>query len=596
MFNKSKPSGCLLRLIWKYDKVYTCILPVIAVAKVWKDILFMIFPALIIDAMIIDRDKNLAFFYALLMGFIFLAGSLISQKLEKYNQKKIIEGKEWLGLSLQKRLIDAKYSDLENPQFMDEYQKALSVYTMWQADFKRGVDALILLAANIVTIVIVTWLLISLEWVIAAIVAAVVILSSVFNVFAVKNMSKLLMECAPTIRKTGYFLGELQDRKYAKEIRVYHMQDWIKGYAGQLLYSVLNKTMHAINRQISIESISITIGALQEGGAYLYIGWLALVQKITLGSVTMYISAINNFANAMKKAMECVVILKEVEIYYKKFWEVVYTEKNKPETLNNNQSIEDDLKLLNHISVEFEHVWFKYNDNTPWILQDVSLKIEEGERISLVGDNGAGKTTFVKLLLGLLEPIKGSIYINGKNLKEYNLMEYWKRMGVVFQDYKVLDFTIWENIVLGNEKGNREQIVTALQQSGLWEKVEKYDAKENTYIGKEYYENGIELSGGEKQKVAIAQLQYKNAPMMILDEPTANLSPMEEYRIFQQFHDMSEGKTVVFISHRMSSCRLCDRVIVLKNGTVCEQGSHEELMRKNGIYADMFQTQAQYYV
>ena len=595
MFNNSKPFGCLLRLIWKYDKVYTCMLPLIIVTKVWKDILFMIFPALIIDAMI-ERDNNLAFFYALLMGFVFLAGSLISQKVEKYNQKKVMQGKEWLGLSLQKRLIEAKYSELENSQFMDEYQKALSVCTMWQADFRRGIDVIIQLAANIVTIIMVTWLLVSLEWMIAVIVGASVILSSVFNVLAVKNMSKLLMECAPTIRKTGYFLGELQDRKYAKEIRVYHMQEWIKGYAGQLLHSVLNKTMRAINKQISIESISITMGALQEGGAYLYIGWLALMRKITLGGVTMYISAINNFANAMKKAMECVVVLKEVEIYYKKFWEVVYAERNKSEALNSNQCAEDDMKLLNHISVEFEHVWFKYNDNMPWILKDVSLKIEDGERISLVGDNGAGKTTFVKLLLGLLEPTKGSIRINGKNLKEYDLSAYWKKMGVVFQDYKVLNFTIWENIVLGNEKGNREQIITALQQSGLWEKIEKYDAKENTYIGKEYYENGIELSGGEKQKVAIAQLQYKNAPMMILDEPTANLSPMEEYRIFQQFHNMSQGKTVVFISHRMSSCRLCDRIIVLEKGMVCEQGNHEELMKKNGIYADMFQIQAQYYV
>ena len=584
----------LLKVIWKYDKRYCCLLPVIALGRVWKGILMMIFPKLIIDAMMQEQEKGSAFVYAIIMGIILCLGSLLTEKMEKYNDDKIVSCKEWMVLELQEKMVRVSYPELEKPGFMDAYQKAFSVYTMWQADLKRGVTALLQFVAGLLSVVAAAAVLLTLNWGIAVIVAGIVLLSSSCNAWAVKRMSELLMKFAPNVRKVGYFLSELQERKYAKEIRVYHMQEWLGKHADALLGAMVDGTMKAINRQISAESISLAAGAIQEAGAYLYVGWLALNKRITLGDVTMYVSAIRTFADSMQTGMGQYIVLREMNVYYRDFWNFLYEKES-----GSMEASEEEVPLLDvpeRFDIEFDHVWFRYPEGQDWILKDICLQINTGDRFSLVGDNGAGKTTLVKLLMGLYEPTQGEIRLNGVRLQKYDRSSYWKKIGVVFQDFKVLAFTVRENIVLGTDSPDKKRMERAIRESGLWDKIQSLPRKEETYIGKAYHDDGTELSGGEQQKIAIAQMCYKNSAMMIMDEPTANLSPVEEYRIFHQFHEMSAGKTVLFISHRMSSCRLCDQVIVLSGGEISEQGSHEELMQKNGEYAQMFHAQAKYYV
>lgn len=244
--------------------------------------------------------------------------------------------------------------------------------------------------------------------------------------------------------------------------------------------------------------------------------------------------------------------------------------------------------------VEFKNVSFKYPNTDRYILKNISVKINAGEHISIVGQNGAGKTTFIKLLCHLYDNYDGEILVNGKDAREYNFVDYMKMLSVVFQDFRLFAFTIKENVTIFDEQDiDLEEIYKI---SGIYKWIESLDAKDQTYIYKMFVENGIEPSGGESQKLAIARALYKNSPIVILDEPTAALDPISEYEVYMNFDKLVENKTAVYISHRLSSCRFCDRIIVFNDGQLIEEGTHEELYGlENGFYANMYRTQAKQY-
>ena len=217
-------------------------------------------------------------------------------------------------------------------------------------------------------------------------------------------------------------------------------------------------------------------------------------------------------------------------------------------------------------------------------------------KIALVGLNGAGKSTLVKLLCGLYRPTQGTIFINGRPQEEYSKEEYFSLLAVVFQDVKLLPMTIAQNVA--SDVGthiDRERVRECLTLSGLWQKVSSLPQKEDTPLGASILDDGIALSGGENQKLWMARALYKNAPMLLLDEPTAALDPLAEQQIYQKYMEMVEGRTSVFISHRLASTRFCDRILLLENGTIIEQGTHDELICLNGRYAQLFEIQGKYY-
>lgn len=245
-------------------------------------------------------------------------------------------------------------------------------------------------------------------------------------------------------------------------------------------------------------------------------------------------------------------------------------------------------------SIEFRHVYFKYPGCTNYTLEDISFIVKKGECISLVGLNGAGKSTIVKLLCRLYNVTSGEILLNGKNIINYRYLDYIRLMAVVFQDFKLFSYTIRENVELGSEAENFNGDYL-YQTSGLKEWIGQLEKKDQTLLYKNYDSEGVEPSGGQAQKIAIARALYQNSPIVILDEPTAALDPVSEYEIYNKFNKLVKDRTAFYISHRLSSCRFCDRVIVINNKKIEEIGSHEELINKKGLYARMFQSQAQWY-
>lgn len=246
--------------------------------------------------------------------------------------------------------------------------------------------------------------------------------------------------------------------------------------------------------------------------------------------------------------------------------------------------------------IEFRKVSFRYEEGGEDILKEISLTIKAGESIALVGHNGAGKSTLVKLLCGFYHPTEGEILVGGHSIEEYNLQEYYKLLGIVFQEPNTLPLSIACN-VSGEceEHTDCEKVKRCLEQAGLLEDVLRLEKGEKTYLTKTFQPDGIEFSGGMLQKLMLARALYKDAPVLILDEPTAALDPIAESRVYQEYAQIAEGKTAIFISHRLASTRFCDRILFLEDGAIREEGTHQELLQRGGRYAEMFRVQSKYY-
>ncbi|MDE7238981.1 MAG: ABC transporter ATP-binding protein/permease, partial [Lachnospiraceae bacterium] len=323
---------------------------------------------------------------------------------------------------------------------------------------------------------------------------------------------------------------------------------------------------------------------------YLYLGMLVIKGSITIGIFSQMISACRELTDSVISVGRC---LQEITKRCNYAYEYV-------KFMHYPAAIEKGSRPVTpgeHV-IEFRDVSFAYPKTEVQVLEHVNLKLKAGEHLSVVGLNGAGKTTFVKLLCRLYDPTEGEILLDNVNIKEYDYEQYMNLFSPVFQDFKLFAFSIKDNILMGEEEkdGTNEALHALFEQVGFSDKLASLEHGMDTMLFKSFDKEGIEASGGEQQKLAIARALYKHAPVVILDEPTAALDPIAEYEIYRQFHSLVGGKTAIYISHRLSSCRFCDHIAVFSDGHVAEYGTHDTLVGKeNGIYAEMFAAQAQYY-
>ncbi|MCI8307398.1 MAG: ABC transporter ATP-binding protein [Lachnospiraceae bacterium] len=323
--------------------------------------------------------------------------------------------------------------------------------------------------------------------------------------------------------------------------------------------------------------------------SYVYVGVKAGLGLISIGSVARYVGSFTKFSFALGSVVRAytdISICAQYLAYFEKFMDI------ENEKYNGTLPIEkrDD----NDYEFEFRDVSFSYPNSAEPVLKHVSMKLKVGKKMSLVGPNGAGKTTFIKLLCRLYDPTEGQILLNGVDIKYYDYDEYIRLFSVVFQDFKLFSFSIAENVAVSKEY-DEDRVIRCLAQAGFTERLGTLKNGVHTQLYK-LEKDGVEISGGEAQKIAIARALYKNSPLVILDEPTSALDPVSEYEIYRSFDKLVGEKTAIYISHRMSSCRFCNRIIVFDGGRIVQQGSHEELMEdKEGLYYEMWNAQAQYY-
>lgn len=391
-------------------------------------------------------------------------------------------------------------------------------------------------------------------------------------------------------RKVRYFRGLSEDFSFAKEIKLYGMEDWLSRMAGDYQRYVFMWERKCSLRGLFAGILSGTMAFVQNGAAYLVLLSMFAGNGISVGDFVFYFGVVGSMAGFLQSLITQAAKLNtrgERIGYYREFFDY-------PSKGNYGQGSE---LPTGKVKIEFKNVCYRYDGADKDTIKDLNLTIEAGESIALVGRNGAGKSTFVKLLCGFYHPTKGEIIIDGKKIDAYNIDEYYSLISAVFQEVRAVAFTVFEFVASADlsRKNAREDAVRALKQADLWEKIEGIPLGLDTHLMKGVYDDGVDFSGGEMQKLLLARAVYKDGSILVLDEPTAALDPIAENNLYLKYRDLTAGKTSVYISHRFASTRFCDRIILLDEGEIKETGTHEELMEQNGMYAQMFGVQAKYY-
>lgn len=396
---------------------------------------------------------------------------------------------------------------------------------------------------------------------------------------------------APTNRKIEYMERMSSDFKYGKDIRIYRLKEFILTRL---------KKEHGVHfkeasKRQKIALLSGNVGSLtalvQEIAMYAWLCRLVVKEALGIGSFLMYITSIRTFSSSLNELLEGFVSLQRqsaVICDYRAYVEM-------PDTPSGGAAVPADI-LRGGAVIEFEHVSFKYPGSDQYALYDVSFKMNLREKLAVVGLNGAGKSTFIKLLMRLYKPERGRILLGGADIQTYDRDEYFSLFSAVFQEINTFAFTIAENVSMQEyEKADLPRVRRCLELAGLMDKIDALPKGIDTAMQKTIDLDGVEFSGGETQKLALARALYKDAPFIVLDEPTAALDALAEERLYMEFDRLTRDKTAIYISHRLASTRFCDRVILFENGAIAECGTHDELLAQGGKYAELFGVQAQYY-
>ena len=389
-------------------------------------------------------------------------------------------------------------------------------------------------------------------------------------------------------KEISYFLQKPREIQLAKEIRVFGLAPWLRELRMKSMKALSAFLGRREKTYLWANVVDVVLTFLRNGTIYAYL----IKQTLDLGwpasRFLLLFSAVGGFTTWVTGILTQLSQLHKESLALSRIQEYLHI----PEPFSFEEGLP--LPLAHDYELAFEEVSFSYPGSEKKILDHVNLTIHSGERLALVGLNGAGKTTMVMLFCGFYDPTEGRVLLNGQDIRAYNRSDYYALISGVFQDFSVLDTTIAE-CVAQTADFDREKVLRCLEQAGLTKTIEKLPKGIDTHLGREVYLDGIVLSGGQTQRLMLARALYKDGPILVLDEPTAALDPLAESEIYRKYKGMTAGKTSLFISHRLASTRFCDRILFIADGGILEEGKHEDLIAKEGPYADLFEVQSRYY-
>lgn len=505
------------------------------------------------------------------------------RKTEGYVEKKRMD-----------KLFHTDFKNMESPDFLDYAQRAKTALNRG-----KGFHGVLYQSRNFIaqgTLMILSAALIGIQNLLMMIFFIVISFGivKISSFFTKRDKIKFSDAMAPTWRKMNYLESTTKNFDFAKDIRLFNMSN---AFFNQLsgvneTYKELNRKHH--NRMVLWEVSLGSVLIVQKILMYTWLVYNVVTGAYQISDFVLYVGLVSTFHASVGYVNWIYSDMRTNSLMINDYRNFVDWKEDR-ETADEKDGHITEINL-DKFEFRFENVSFKYPGHDNYVLKNVNLTIKNGAKLAVVGVNGAGKTTFIKLMMKLYEPSEGRILLNGVDIKEYNREEYFKLFSPVFQNVECFAMPIYQNISFAEEdKTDMNKINEVLEQSGLSEKINSYEKGIHTNLLKIFDKEGIDLSGGEKQRLAMARALYKDGKVVILDEPTAALDALAEDRMYREFENMIQGKTAVFISHRLGSTRFCDKIAMFEDGTIVEEGTHEELMAKNGKYAYMFGIQSQYY-
>lgn len=489
------------------------------------------------------------------------------------------------------KTLDMDYEALETPEMLDRLQKAKRATAGdWQ-----GVQGMMtymqVLFTQIISIIIAIIIMTSFDPLIILVIAVLSYIQFLyFEHIRKKDKKEMWDAMMPHWRKLEYMETVTTDFSYAKDIRLFGMKKFLaqkqKDVYDEELRHWTKSRQYWIYNSIFSHGISLV-------RQLIITGWLVysvIAKDLSIGNFTLYLASAGAFSNAINEVLSALSALRERSAHtddYRSFMDLP------------GDSGKDTIPVpkADKYVFTFENVSFKYKGQEKYALKNLNITVAAGEKLAVVGLNGAGKSTFIKLLLRLYDVSEGRILMNGTDIRRFDRAEYYRLFSPAFQDVTVFAFPMAENVSMSPpDETDKTKAEKCVREAGLGDKMDKLEKGIDTELLKVLYDDGVDLSGGEKQKLALARALYKGSDIIVLDEPTAALDALAEYRLYKSFNGLVGNRTAVYISHRLSSTRFCDRVAMFKDGEMTETGTHEELMAKNGDYAEMFRVQAQYYV
>ncbi len=593
------------RLLWQLDNVYTLVMTAAAALRGSIPYISVYMSALILDELIYaKRIDRLVLYAALTVGLTFLLQMLRAalEKVQEYHLRILYQNEERI---FSDKLMSMDYEQIESAKLSALYHRIrLESQTGYNLYYLRtGADKLV---TNLISVTAALGITISLFTMKAIplwmklMMIAVLILLILINQYMVRREQKLQMDffedCVDSNRMFNYLDEHFANYHTGMEIRLYGMEE-LAMYTCESYEHEVNEQNFRVRKKMLPYHVGseLIMSLFLQLLAYGIVIYGAAAGGISIGSAAKYASSMTLLVWGIQNLVSALHQMANNHQYLKRYFAYM----DIPSVMYRG-TLPVEKRILceagdKEYEIEFRNVSFRYLETEAYALRNVSLTFKIGGRMAVVGRNGSGKTTFIKLLCRLYDPTEGEILLNGIDIRKYDYEEYLSIFSIVFQDFKLFSMSLGQNIA-AETSYDGGKVKECIQKVGLQERFERMPQGLETCLYKDFEEDGVEISGGEAQKIALARALYRNAPFIILDEPTAALDPIAEAEIYEKFNQIVQDRTAVYISHRLSSCRFCDEIAVFDGGRLVQQGSHEALLKQtDGQYYALWQAQAQYY-
>lgn len=591
-YNLWQMSAYMMRMAWKEQKSVLLLSAVLVFVALATNLL-----ELFIVPVILQKIELAVPLGELLTSIaLFSVGLMLLASLKEYVSSNtlfgriLIRSQVILG-SINNKTYTTSFPNTEDPKLLKTLEKAYHT-TNNNTDAAEAIwGTLTEVTQSVAGFIIYLALLSSLDPVLIAVVLATTVtgyfLSKRINEWGFRHRD----EEAGLVKKMRYVYTKAEDITLAKDIRIFGMRPWLEGVFSSTLRAYDAFILRREKVYIWANVLDVVLSLLRNGIAYYYLITLTLSGGLPASQFLLLFAAVGGFTTWVTTLLTSFSTLHMQSLDLNVVRE--YTETPEPFKFSQGKPLPEDAHRA--CQIELRNVSFRYPGTQTDTLHNLSLTIKAGEKLAIVGLNGAGKTTLVKLICGFYDPTAGSVLLNGEDIRQYNRHDYYKQFSAVFQQFSVLEATLAQNVSQSVEDADINKIKDCIEKAGLTDKVAALPQLEQTHIGRKVFEDGIELSGGEMQRLMLARALYKDAPIIVLDEPTAALDPIAENDIYLKYNEMTAGRTSVYISHRLASTRFCDRIIYLADGNIAQEGTHSGLMKQGGAYADLFSVQSKYY-